>query len=240
MQQRYIDPEIGAFLSVDPVTALHGAVANFNRHRYANSNPYRYVDPDGRKACGKDTTCELEQGAYGGTIQFAESPRARGSGMERADGSSVQLQESRRSDGQRAAQSREDVVDLPRIISVAYQGYYHDDLVRRLASDMASKGVNVLTEVPLCLGTACARIDIIGRDPTGNLFGIEVKTGQNPRFTPGQLAVYPHLRSGGILVSPDRKINGLGLATGVPFPSIEGVMLYQSSANSPPFYMPIP
>ena len=48
MQQRYMDPEMGVFLSVDPITAHGQPVVNFNRHRYGNSNPYRFTDPDGR------------------------------------------------------------------------------------------------------------------------------------------------------------------------------------------------
>ena len=46
MQQRYYDPSLGVFLSVDPVTAYSGA---FPRYRFANGNPYRFVDPDGRE-----------------------------------------------------------------------------------------------------------------------------------------------------------------------------------------------
>lgn len=48
MQQRYMDPETGAFLSVDPVTAHQQPVVQFSRYRYANSNPYKFTDPDGR------------------------------------------------------------------------------------------------------------------------------------------------------------------------------------------------
>ena len=48
MQQRYYDPGIGTFLSVDPVT-VSSAGGNFNRYWYANDNPYRLTDPDGRK-----------------------------------------------------------------------------------------------------------------------------------------------------------------------------------------------
>ncbi|HEX7031208.1 MAG TPA: RHS repeat-associated core domain-containing protein, partial [Gammaproteobacteria bacterium] len=48
MQQRYYDPGIGMFLSVDPVTAYSNPVGQFNRYRYANGNPYMYTDPDGR------------------------------------------------------------------------------------------------------------------------------------------------------------------------------------------------
>ena len=48
MQQRYYDQSIGRFLSVDPVTADVNTGAMFNRFNYANNNPYRYRDPDGR------------------------------------------------------------------------------------------------------------------------------------------------------------------------------------------------
>ena len=50
MQQRYYDPEIGRFLSVDPVTAYGGNLRHFNRYAYAYNNPYRFTDPDGRCA----------------------------------------------------------------------------------------------------------------------------------------------------------------------------------------------
>lgn len=50
MQQRYMDPQLGVFLSVDPVTAYEQPVGQFNRYRYANGNPYRFTDPDGRQA----------------------------------------------------------------------------------------------------------------------------------------------------------------------------------------------
>jgi RHS repeat-associated protein len=54
MQQRYYDPMIGRFLSVDPVTAT-SVGGNFNRYWYANDNPYRFIDPDGRQTSGTCT-----------------------------------------------------------------------------------------------------------------------------------------------------------------------------------------
>ncbi|WP_407468852.1 RHS repeat-associated core domain-containing protein [Xanthomonas campestris pv. raphani] len=68
MQQRYYDPQIGRFLSVDPVMAYDNPSGAFNRYWYANNNLYRFTDPDGRQACGKDTDCRLAQGEVGGTI----------------------------------------------------------------------------------------------------------------------------------------------------------------------------
>lgn len=60
MQQRYYDPQIGRFLSVDPVTASSVNGSNFNRYWYANNNPYKFTDPDGRiSRCG--VSCDDER-----------------------------------------------------------------------------------------------------------------------------------------------------------------------------------
>jgi hypothetical protein len=45
MQQRYYDPVAMRFLSVDPVAA---SPLSFSRYWYANNNPYKNIDPDGR------------------------------------------------------------------------------------------------------------------------------------------------------------------------------------------------
>jgi RHS repeat-associated protein len=59
MQQRYYCPECGRFLSVDPVGVDPTNAGNFNRYEYANDNPYRYTDPDGRFECGNKQSCEV-------------------------------------------------------------------------------------------------------------------------------------------------------------------------------------
>src|SRR5690606_8408942 len=48
MQQRYYDPGIPRFLSVDPVTVDSATGWNFCRYCYAANNPYNLTDPDGR------------------------------------------------------------------------------------------------------------------------------------------------------------------------------------------------
>jgi RHS repeat-associated protein len=67
MQQRYYDPEAGRFLSTDSVQA-DGGGGSFNRYEYANDNPYRYTDPDGRKTTctgsGKDQQCTITADTY--------------------------------------------------------------------------------------------------------------------------------------------------------------------------------
>lgn len=46
-----VAPDASArFLSVDPVQANQRPGQNFNRYWYANNNPYKFTDPDGRDA----------------------------------------------------------------------------------------------------------------------------------------------------------------------------------------------
>ena len=45
---RQYDPEIGRFLSLDPIGFIKENPMSFNRYAYASNNPYRYVDPDGQ------------------------------------------------------------------------------------------------------------------------------------------------------------------------------------------------
>ncbi|KAA8996316.1 hypothetical protein FJU31_13640 [Stenotrophomonas cyclobalanopsidis] len=75
MQQRYMDPQLGVFLSVDPVTAYEQPVGQFNRYRYANGNPYKFTDPDGRYAIVAEVI--LIPLAAGAIYYFSTTPEQR-------------------------------------------------------------------------------------------------------------------------------------------------------------------
>lgn len=49
MQARYYDPAIGRFLGTDPIRGGPGNVFSSNRFSYANANPARFIDLDGRE-----------------------------------------------------------------------------------------------------------------------------------------------------------------------------------------------
>ena len=57
MQQRYYDPLAARFLSLDPVTTDANSGVGFNRYGFANNNPYRFTDPDGRETTCNDGKC---------------------------------------------------------------------------------------------------------------------------------------------------------------------------------------
>jgi RHS repeat-associated protein len=63
---RYYSPVLGRFLSPDPAAVDITHPISFNRYAYANDNPYRYVDPDGR--FGDDTLLAGLGGALAGGI----------------------------------------------------------------------------------------------------------------------------------------------------------------------------
>lgn len=48
MQQRYYDPVVGRFLSVDPIVTDFNTGKLFGRYTYVDNNPYTKIDPDGR------------------------------------------------------------------------------------------------------------------------------------------------------------------------------------------------
>ncbi|MDS9993089.1 RHS repeat-associated core domain-containing protein [Xanthomonas sp. A2111] len=244
MQQRYYDPLVARFLSADPVTA--NVSSGFNRYSYVLNNPGRYTDPDGR--CERVTGSNICGGGAGSSISVIQvsSPSGGSSGASSSSStpsSSIANSSTGNSQVSDSVVGDRDssIVDLPEVVSVAYQGQYHDQLVGQLAAGMKAAGAQVVTELPICLGGGmCARIDIFGRAPTGDLFAIEVKTGLRPSFTPEQLAVYPHLSGGFTLTSTAQKISQVGLIPGAPLPPVQGVMLYQRDASSAPFTVPIP
>ena len=74
MQQRYVDPQLGVFLSVDPINARSHPVDFFNRYKYAANNPFKFTDPDGR--CAKVTGSNICGGGGVASAMLATSARS--------------------------------------------------------------------------------------------------------------------------------------------------------------------
>lgn len=50
MQARYYDPDVARFVSTDPKPAENGRPEVFSRFAYAQNNPIRFIDPDGKQS----------------------------------------------------------------------------------------------------------------------------------------------------------------------------------------------
>ncbi len=90
-----MDPVLGVFLSVDPVTAYSDPVGHFNPYRYANSNPYKYIDPDGRCPGGPQTGTRICGGGAGNNV------------------STIQVNPSSGREGEKTVNSFKDLPKLP-------------------------------------------------------------------------------------------------------------------------------
>jgi len=108
-------------------------------------------------------------------------------------------------------------------------------VVAEEAARLRSLGETVFTEVKLQMadGSAGARIDILAFDPqTHIVYGIEVKTGDKPGFTLGQIVVYPHLMMGESVIAVDPRVVGLGLIPNFPLMPIPIYLIRQRDWRS--------
>jgi RHS repeat-associated protein len=126
MQQRYLDTDLGVFLSVDPVGPSIAPVGMFNRYRYANGNPYTFYDPDGRctgsRITNGDGTCQIS----GGMTTVSTTASAGRSGAE--------------------------AVSVPDSIKMESQGYRTaGDAAKAAGSEYGKKGVESRRELQLGL-----------------------------------------------------------------------------------------
>ncbi len=68
---RFYDPLVGRFMGTDPVAFQESNLHSFNRYAYANNNPYRYIDPDGRAPIPAFVWAAFEVVAWLGARQAA-------------------------------------------------------------------------------------------------------------------------------------------------------------------------
>ena len=124
-------------------------------------------------------------------------------------------------DGGDAANSREPTAHVE---DAAYQGKFHDLIVKDEIEQYRNAGAVCVSEIRLSLGDITARLDMC-RTKSGGLLGAEIKTGEDPDFTPQQYVVYAHSLAGG-LSSPDPKITQLGFGQNQPLPPFEILLVY--------------
>lgn len=190
MQQRYMDPQFGMFLSADPVTAHQQPVEQFNRYRYANGNPYKFTDPDGRTS---------RQGVRGSSAaQLGRLIRAMVSSdgdAEKADKLYAEAQERQRENdkivmdtivaGSRVAP----VKDVAEIGSeIVNNGNPVDKGMEVAAGDIASKTVEKAIEVKIGAAAASVAGAVVGKvvgDAAGAGLSAERKVNSTPPRSSG-------------------------------------------------------
>jgi hypothetical protein len=108
------------------------------------------------------------------------------------------------------------------LLPAAYQGDYHDAVVRALKDYLTKKDAKVITGVALnAINGVSAVADMIVRLPGAAPFIIEVKTGPGAQFTHSQMIVYPMAQVGGHVSSPNGALKEIGLTLGKLLPPLD-------------------
>lgn len=121
------------------------------------------------------------------------------------------------------------------LVDTAYPGVFHNLVVLQIAEYLRARGAIAITEVDLVAKNgATARADIIATlSPGTPPVIIEVKTGLDPQYTPGQQVIYPMAQVGDHVYSPNAKIEFLGFSPGQWLPPMEFITFYKQDAQSP-------
>jgi hypothetical protein len=120
------------------------------------------------------------------------------------------------------------------IVNVQYRGYYHDAFVDYLLDLQRARGSIVIKSVPLITVTGLFCIaDALIKPPGEPPYILEAKTGANPTFTLNQALVYPWAVMGNHVTSFNPAVAQLGLAPGLPFPSLNVMVVYTAGPGKP-------
>ena len=206
MGARYYDPMLGRFTGIDPKGVEANDLNGFNRYAYANNNPYKYVDPDGRSAVF--VWRALIGGAAIGSAWLAtQSPQQREQVVQALNNTTRRVSEA--ADRFRAwvlkdeASKSDDAKGKdPNVQDNRSRGIKAEDEV---ASDLENAGRDIDRQVQKDTPFGPRVIDIEVKDKDGNVLGgVEVKSGGS-RYRAPQRAKDEWLRQNGYPVDVVRK-----------------------------------
>ena len=188
---RYYNAEVGRFYAIDPAGFDPGNIHSLNRYAYANNNPYKYVDPDGRQPFEVQRSLLMSRDDihYGfsdhNTLgdEISGLDRMVGGGLSRGMLSRIRVHTDAPGagiNGSRVKQHSDGSYRTPNGKFASKIGDPPPGTTK--ASDFAGflrqKGMAVVGEELSVKGPlGLRRLDIVVRDSHGKLHGIEVKSG---------------------------------------------------------------
>ena len=110
---------------------------------------------------------------------------------------------------------------------------YHDQVVNEEITQYENSGAKCASEVRLNLDNVDSVIDILCVTASGNIMGVEVKTGVDPYLSPSQAVVYSHAVLGAGVMTDDPKVDEIGIARGIPLPAFPIVSVWAPSPGEP-------
>jgi hypothetical protein len=114
------------------------------------------------------------------------------------------------------------------IHDAAYNGKYHDQVVDWIKGNLGREGVRCVKSVRLTTVNGTTAIpDLVCLSPEdGTLSIVEIKTGENPIFTPNQAIVYAMAQFDNHVISSSSKLEVFGMPAGTPMLSMKVDVVY--------------
>ena len=121
------------------------------------------------------------------------------------------------------------------ITEVQYRGHFHNLVVDDLIRGLNAHGGNAIAHVEVSGINGVVAIPDGASLPSGwkTPYFIEVKTGDDPSFTPNQMQVYPLICMGGHATSFDPRISDIGLKPGAPLPPMDIMVVHTLGPGQP-------
>lgn len=187
---RYYDPLIGRFMAVDPVGVNPESPASFNRYAYANNNPMRFFDPDGRMS----DDAILHGGwvpGFEGNLYNASANWGPISGTKRGLTPQGELVSGGSVKGASVAKGD---VQANKAAGDAFEAQIKSQL-QRTDTDVVQQ-VTIKTQ-----SGVRTRVDLLSRDSAGAIRCTECKASATAPLTKNQRLAFPEIQqSGGVVV----------------------------------------
>jgi RHS repeat-associated protein len=192
MGARYYDPVAGRFVSKDPVGFDEGNIQSFNRYAYANDNPYKYVDQDGREPGDA-----YQRGYWVPVPQFSAEP-----GLENVCVECLALAATRIVPVIEAFSSVAATQGLSAAEHLAANRTAGSAFEQAVQDSLEQKGLTVGEQITIETRSGVrTRLDLLTQDPvTGEIGCIECKASSTARLTQNQARGFPEIgESGGTI-----------------------------------------
>lgn len=200
MGARYYDPVLGRFTGIDPKEVDPNDLHSFNRYAYANNNPYKYVDPDGRSPLDVAFLMydlgKLSLAMYSGV----------GVGAAVADValSVVGVASPIPGTGQamKAARVANQSVDAAKIAgTIAANRAKGEAFEQAVVASAKSRGAEVVEQITVKTQSGTrTRLDMVSREADGSCKLIECKSSATAGLTKNQTKAFPEIESSGATV----------------------------------------
>ena len=200
MGARYYDPVLGRFTGIDPKEVDPSDIHSFNRYAYANNNPYKFVDPDGRfsipaiaigligaglvvhEMTSTPTPVPGHPDAISGTISPVDAIGCVAGGLRALLGA-----------GTSEAGAALSGIQANRAAGEAFE----QQVMRQLQQTQSGVVPQITVKTQSGIRT---RIDLMGRDVNGNIVCTECKASATAPLPRNQAAAFPEMQQSGATV----------------------------------------